>query len=145
MNNPVVAFVGSRGLDARYRVEVEAAVRHAVTVLRADIWTGDCPTGVDAWVREYCGMLGVTPRVFVPHRDDIVRHGIRAALAMRSERIADTLNAVAANGADVLLRAWSNPTPSGEPTKGTARATNRAKRYGLPVRVEFRGEVVGHG
>lgn len=141
MARRIVAFVGSRDLPARYRAEVTRAVSYELAN-GADIWTGDCKTGVDAWVREHVEMSGAVlrMRVFVPLGSDIKNYGYRAALAMRAERIADELDEEAQQGADVMVRAWSRPHNGSDPTPGTARTTNRAKRYGLPVDVQLRGE-----
>lgn len=140
MAKRIVAFVGSRDLPIRFRVEVDAAVDYEVGTLGAEVWTGDCPTGVDTWVRERTSMLGADVRVFEPRKSDIKAHGYRAALAMRAERIADELEAERQKGADVMVRAWSRPGYRGEPTAGTKRTTDRAVRLRLPLTVSFRGE-----
>lgn len=135
MSKRVIGFVGSRDLDERHRWRVVRAVAEEVS-RGAEIVTGDCPTGVDLWTREAATVCGVSATVFKPTPEDIKALGYRAALARRAERIADALHDDHVMGADVGIYAWCKPN-NGQPTAGTARTINRAKKHGVPFRLYF--------
>lgn len=111
-----IAIVGSRTPDAR-REQIVRSIVGRLLVEDVVVVTGDCPTGVDAYVATVCRELGVP---VVVHRADWDTHG-KAAGPLRNSEIVE--------GCDRLIA-----LPAAD-SRGTFDSINKAKASGKPCEV----------
>lgn len=110
----VILVTGGRDFN---NVELIRTVLHSFNI--GEVLVGDCPTGVDKWVRDWTTDYGIPCQVY---KADWEREGKKAG-PLRNQWMVD-------EEPDICL-----VFPGG---RGTSDCANRAKKAGIPVlRVEI--------
>lgn len=111
-----IAFSGGR--NATIHWWIADTVRKAISSEdEIEILVGDCPTGIDLFVREYCKQAEVTYTVFVADWDN---HGKAAGPIRNAELVKD---------ANILIAFWDGKS------KGTLSAITEATKNHIPVKI----------
>lgn len=109
-----IAFSGCRSAFVTPRI---AEIVSEEVAPGDEVLVGDCPTGIDLFIREYFKQEGISTTVFVADWDN---HG-KAAGPIR--------NGEMTKHADLLIALWDGKS------KGTLSAITCATQHGVPVKI----------
>lgn len=112
-----IAFSGCRDATIRWHIADRVRKELGVDNEEHEALVGDCKTGIDLFIREYCKQANISCTVFVADWD---KHGKAAGPIRNTEMVKE---------ADVLVAFWDGKS------KGTLSAITAATKKHIPVKI----------